>query len=116
MGIREHGPKVVPGGVLFRVWAPKTRRVAVRIGGADQPLSAAGDGWFEGEVRGAGDGTRYALVVDGGTVRPDPASWRQPDGPHGESQVFDPSRFAWTDAGWRGLPLEALAFYELHVG
>jgi maltooligosyltrehalose trehalohydrolase len=67
-------------------------------------------------VRGLGDGDAYALVRDGGPARPDPASRRQPEGVHGPSALFDPRRHAWTDAGWRGLPLEALVFYELHVG
>jgi maltooligosyltrehalose trehalohydrolase len=30
--------------------------------------------------------------------------------------VVDPAGFAWTDAGWRGIPPERLVIYELHVG
>jgi len=30
--------------------------------------------------------------------------------------VVDPHRFRWLDQGWRGIPLEDLAIYELHVG
>src|SRR5512143_1789665 len=104
----EHGPVILPGGVRFRVWAPKTRRVAVRTGGADHPLARGDGGWFEAFVPGIGDGARYALVLEGGAVRPDPASRRQPDGVHGSSQLFDPGRHAWTDAGWRGLAIEEL--------
>jgi maltooligosyltrehalose trehalohydrolase len=40
----------------------------------------------------------------------------QPDGPHGVSQVVDPSRFSWADAGWRGIPREQLVIYEMHIG
>jgi maltooligosyltrehalose trehalohydrolase len=98
------------------VWAPKAQRVEVRTGGADHPLAAAGDGWFEGIVAGAADGARYAFVLDGGEPRPDPASARQPEGVHGPSQVFDAARHAWGDAAWRGVPLERLVFYELHPG
>jgi maltooligosyltrehalose trehalohydrolase len=100
----------------LRVWAPKAQRLAVRSGGDDHPLAPAGDGWFEGELAGAGHGTRYALVVDGARVRPDPASRRQPEGVHGPSEVFDASRHAWSDGAWRGIAREALVFYELHVG
>ncbi len=116
MPAREHGPTVVPGGVRFRVWAPKAQRVAVRTGGVDHPLAHARSGWFDGSVPGPGEATRYALVVDGGEARPDPASARQPEGVHGPSEVFDAGRHAWTDRGWRGLPLEELVLYELHVG
>jgi maltooligosyltrehalose trehalohydrolase len=111
-----HGPSVVEGATRFRVWAPRARRVAIRAGGGDHPLDAVGGGWFQGEVRGAGDGTLYALALDRGRVRPDPASRRQPDGVHSVSQVFDVRRHAWQDAAWKGISREDLVFFELHVG
>jgi maltooligosyltrehalose trehalohydrolase len=112
----EHGAIVVPGGARFSVWAPASTRIAVRAAGRDHPLAPKGRGWFEGEVRGLRDGDGYALVLDSGEVRPDPASRRQPEGVHGPSALFDPAAHAWQDAAWRGLPLEALVLYELHVG
>lgn len=112
----DHGPTVLPAGARFSVWAPSSHRVAVRAAGVDHPLTPRSRGWFEGEVRGLGDGATYALVLDGGRVRPDPGSRRQPEGVHGPSALFDAGRHAWADAGWRGVPLEALVFYELHVG
>jgi maltooligosyltrehalose trehalohydrolase len=111
-----HGPELRPAGVRFRVWAPKARSAEVRCGGEDHPLASAAGGWFEGEIAGVGDGARYALVLDGAHVRPDPASRRQPDGVHGPSQLFDPARHAWGDGGWKGLAQEDLVFYELHLG
>jgi maltooligosyltrehalose trehalohydrolase len=111
-----HGPTLLAGGARFSVWAPRTRRVKLRSGGADHPLAAKGRGWHEVTVRGARDGTEYALVLDDGRVRPDPASRRQPHGVHGPSAVFDAGRHRWSDGAWRGLPLEALVLYELHVG
>jgi maltooligosyltrehalose trehalohydrolase len=59
-------------------------------------------------------GTRYCFTIDG-TDRPDPASRLQPEGVHGPSEVVG-REFEWHDAGWRGLPIEELAIYELHVG
>jgi maltooligosyltrehalose trehalohydrolase len=114
--LHEHGPLVLPTGARFSVWAPSSHHVAIRAGGRDHPLTPKTRGWFEGEVRGLGDGATYALVLDGGRVRPDPASRRQPEGVHGPSALFDPRRHAWTDGAWRGLPLGSLVFYELHVG
>jgi len=116
MSPRAHGPSIVAGGARFRVWAPKMRRVAVRTGGRDHPLDAREGGWFEGDVGGAGHGARYALVLDDGRVRPDPASRRQPEGVHAASEVFDVGRHGWRDAAWRGIAREDLVFYELHVG
>jgi maltooligosyltrehalose trehalohydrolase len=112
----SHGPTVLDHGAGFRVWAPRARQIAVRADGRDHPLAPAGGGWFEGLLPGARDGTRYALVLEDGRVRPDPASRRQPDGVHAASQLFDAGRHAWRDAAWKGLPREELVFYEVHVG
>jgi maltooligosyltrehalose trehalohydrolase len=111
-----HGPTLGSSGVRFSVWAPRTPRLALRVAGGDRPITLKGRGWFEGAVPGIGDGSAYAFVLGGERVRPDPGSRRQPQGVHGPSAVFDVRRHAWGDAGWRGLPLEALVFYELHLG
>jgi maltooligosyltrehalose trehalohydrolase len=107
---------LVSGGALFSIWAPKTKRASIRNAERDHPLGAIGRGWFAGTVPGLSDGGEYAVVLEDGRVRPDPASRRQPRGVHGPSALFDPARHAWGDARWRGLPLESLVFYELHVG
>src|SRR5581483_6433017 len=52
----------------------------------------------------------------GGKELPDPASRFQPFGVHGPSQIVDPLGFRWTDADWKGIGLENLVIYELHVG
>lgn len=116
MAERGQGPRITRDGVRFEVWAPSQARPAIRVGGRRHRLEPVGDGWYAAEVQGVGDGTRYELVLDDGRLRPDPGSRRQPDGVHGPSEVFDTSRHAWRDGGWRGLPREALVFYELHVG
>ena len=62
-------------------------------------------------------GTLYRYRFGDGAERfPDPASRFQPLGPHGPSQVVDPTAFAWTDAAWRGVALERQVLYEMHVG
>jgi maltooligosyltrehalose trehalohydrolase len=45
-----------------------------------------------------------------------PEERRQPEGPHGPSEIVDPGDFAWTDGAWRGRGREQLVIYELHVG
>jgi maltooligosyltrehalose trehalohydrolase len=47
---------------------------------------------------------------------PDPASYFQPQGVHGPSQVIDHQSFHWNDSEWRGIPLSDMIMYELHVG
>jgi maltooligosyltrehalose trehalohydrolase len=80
------------------------------------PLTPESDGYFSGFLPGVGAGARYRYRLDGGPSFPDPASRRQPAGPHGPSEVVDPSTFAWTDAGWPGTRLAGLVISELHVG
>jgi maltooligosyltrehalose trehalohydrolase len=111
-----HGPELRDGGVRFRVWAPGGRRLAIRTGGRDHPLLDAGGGVLACDVAGAGHGTRYEVVLEDGSALPDPASARQPEGVHGPAEIFDARRHAWRHPGWKGVPLERLVLYELHVG
>ncbi len=46
---------------------------------------------------------------------PDPASYYQPDGVDGASQVVD-RRYIWRDEGWIGNRLRDYLIYELHIG
>jgi maltooligosyltrehalose trehalohydrolase len=118
---------VAQGGVHFRVWASKRQRVEVVLEGGPrhrpeaEPLGIAlepeGAGYFSGLVADAGAGTLYYYRLDGETeLYADPASRFQPEGPHGPSQVIDPSAFPWHDQHWRGLPLGGQVLYELHLG
>jgi maltooligosyltrehalose trehalohydrolase len=118
------------GGVHFRVWAPKRKRVEVVIEGGpgfadgktafELKREAAGGagaaGYFSDVVAAARAGTLYRLRLDGGDAFPDPASRFQPEGPHGASQVVDPDGFKWTDGEWPGVKIEGQVVYEMHVG
>ena len=103
-------------GVDFRVWAPARQTVEVVTPEAAVPLHPEGDGYFSGLVEHARPGTLYRYRLDGRDEFPDPASRFQPEGPHGPSQVVDPSTFWWTDTSWQGLPLEGQVIYEMHAG
>jgi maltooligosyltrehalose trehalohydrolase len=105
------------GTASARVWAPACRQVEFTIdGGAGFPLERDADGFFAGTIRGVGPGVRYWYRLDGGNLRPDPASRSQPDGPHGPSAIVDASVFEWTDAGWKGVHPQGQVLYEMHVG
>lgn len=108
-------------GTRFRVWAADASHVEVLCFYDDgtqssHALSAEGEGYFSAHVNGVAAGTRYLYRVDLGDPRPDPASRSQPESVHSASCVVDPSRFIWSDLEWRGLPLEDLIIYEVHVG
>src|ERR1041384_3063849 len=95
------------GGAHARVWAPKRKTVEfVPVGGEPIALAAEGNGYFSGGVAGSGAGAHYRFRLDGGSAFPDPASRFQPRGPHGPSEVVDPSRFPWTDRDWKGISID----------
>lgn len=103
----------------FRVWAPKSERVDVRILGPQPqrvPMRKRERGYFDATLEGVEAGSRYVYVLDHGNERPDPASRFQPEGVHKPSQVVDSRGFGWTDADWRGIALDEYVLYELHVG
>ncbi|MEO6806652.1 MAG: malto-oligosyltrehalose trehalohydrolase [Edaphobacter sp.] len=102
----------------FRVWAPRVRKVAVKIGSAVYPMHGPSErGWWSVVVEQAGPGTEYGFLLDDDAQAwHDPRSLWQPDGVHGLSRVYDQAAFAWSDAGWEAPALSRAVIYELHVG
>lgn len=102
------------------MWAPNATRMTLSLGAdnatQDIAMTAAGGGWWTAETPHAPGDLDYGFRIDGGSVRPDPRSRRQPHGVHGRSRTFDPSRHGWQDADWVGRPLAGAVSYELHVG
>ncbi|MEW2634885.1 malto-oligosyltrehalose trehalohydrolase [Streptomyces sp. NPDC048389] len=103
--------------MLFEVWAPNAEeRVTLWLEGAEHPMERAQgrDGWWVTEAP-AEDGARYGFALDGGPVRPDPRSRRQPDGPDGTSAVVDQDLYTWRQ-DWPGRGMKGAVLYELHIG
>ena len=114
---------VAGGGVHFRVWAPDHPALTLVL--EDDGRGRAWEMAMVREARGyrsvlaptAGAGARYRFRVPGtDRLLQDPASRFQPEGPHGPSEVIDPSSFAWTDAAWPGVDVAGQVLYEMHVG
>jgi maltooligosyltrehalose trehalohydrolase len=116
------GAEVQPkGGTHFLVWAPRPKRIDVVLESgpgapAIIPLKPLENGYYEGLAPNSAAGTRYRFRFDGNGSFPDPCSRYQPNGPHGSSQVLDPSTFPWRDARWPGVSIEGQILYEMHIG
>lgn len=116
------GAEMLPGGGIgFRVWAPKAERLFLELvyERKSEPLvfemMIEENGYFFCEVEEARSGMRYRYRL-GEQSFPDPASRFQPDGPHGASEIVDPTGFAWTDQDWPGVPRGGQVLYEMHIG
>lgn len=104
------------GHCAFTVWAPGKKSVTLHLGdGRKLNMEGSKTGYFSTTADNITPGCRYRYLVDEGEF-PDPASFFQPEGVHGSSEVVDHQRFPWTDGSWRGIPLGELVLYELHVG
>jgi maltooligosyltrehalose trehalohydrolase len=74
------------------------------------------EGYFAGYVSQARVGDVYRYRLDGEREFPDPASRFQPEGPHGPSQIVDPTAYQWQQTDWRGVKLRGQIMYEMHIG
>jgi maltooligosyltrehalose trehalohydrolase len=102
------------GRAEFRVWAPKARRLQLRVGEREYTLDPAGYGVHEGVVS-ARAGEDYVYVVDG-EVHPDPATRHQPAGLRGPSRLFDARALPGARDGFVARALAEQVIYELHIG
>ncbi|MBC8094923.1 MAG: malto-oligosyltrehalose trehalohydrolase [Akkermansiaceae bacterium] len=117
------GAEILPGGgVHFRVWAPRSKFVAVCVGDDRLKLETTAielapepEGYFSAHIPNAEAGMLYKFQLDSGLF-PDPASRFQPEGPHGPSQIVDPGQFAWADREWKGVARAGQVIYEMHIG
>lgn len=112
------GAQVVEKGVQFRLWAPKAQRIEVLLGSGNT-LSLSRDnktGHFTGIAPDAHPGMTYRYRVDEAKDYPDPCSRFQPEGPHGSSQIVNPSAYRWRDQSWPGVHMAGQVIYELHIG
>lgn len=117
----EVGPQRMAGGWRFTVWAPLATKLSLELPGLGLPaLDMKPDpeepGYWRIEVEGLPDGTLYGFRVDGGPLRPDPASHFQPRGVHEPSALVDHDAYRWRKSYFVPPGLSDTIFYELHVG
>ncbi|NIO20211.1 MAG: malto-oligosyltrehalose trehalohydrolase, partial [Candidatus Aenigmarchaeota archaeon] len=114
------GPHYIGNGRCeFSIWAPFLKDVAIKMVSPEErliPMSRYKNGYWKVVVDDVFPRTLYFYRLERSLDRPDPASNFQPEGVHGPSQIVDHSAFQWEDKNWRGINLENMIIYELHVG
>lgn len=101
----------------FTTWSPEADSIEVIFKEDIEPLSLhkSSRGYWEGVSEKAKPGTLYKFRINNKDEFPDPASRSQPKGVHSWSEVVS-DQFSWSDQDWKGLDLERMIIYELHVG
>jgi 1,4-alpha-glucan branching enzyme len=110
-------------GTAFRVWAPHADAVVVTgdfdgWSGTDHPLTNEGDGYWYGDVPGAGPGQEYKFHLTRGAdtlERVDPYA-RQVTNSVGNGIIYDVGAYDWQDDDFTCPPHHELVIYETHVG
>lgn len=108
------------GEIAYRVWAPLCDEVDVVFFANDGqelaslPMAQDRRGYFYVKSK-KPVSDLYKFRLNKNLLLPDPASRYQPQGPHGPSQLIS-TDYPWSDQRWKGLPLQELIIYELHVG
>ncbi len=107
------------GNCEFIVWAPFCQSMeAILVSPSSREIRMEKDdkGYWRARVEDVEPGAFYYFRIQDGRERPDPASNYQPKGVHGPSGIVDHASFPWDDADWKGIALEEMIIYELHVG
>lgn len=128
------GARYDPAATEFIVWAPLRNQVELVLlspAEAVHPMQKDEAGYWRVSIPAGGSsaqplpGTRYFFRLDGEITCPDPASFSQPEGVHGPSELIDrgaPAREEEQGAeggkkeGWTGIALSNMIIYELHTG
>lgn len=116
---------MIPGAVRqghktsFTVWAPLKKKMQLHLLQPEDKvmdMQAVGEGYWQTIVEDLPEDVCYYFRPDGKKDFPDPASFYQPEGVHGCSQVVTHEAFSWEDKDWKCPPAEDWILYELHVG
>ncbi len=103
----------------FVVWSPLLKEVALKTVSPEErliPMDRDANGYWRTYVENVFPGSFYFYRLEDGRDRPDPASYFQPEGVHGPSQIVDHGSFNWEDGTWSGIDFSQMIIYEIHVG
>ncbi len=105
--------------VTWRVWAPRAENVELVLSRSSSEeriaMNAEENGFYTMTLPDHHSGERYGYSLNGGPVRPDPATVSQPEGVHQMSALFSPADYSWKHPAPE-IQRSDLILYELHIG
>jgi len=110
------GANFYEGKCEFSVWSPFAESMMLKIDNEAPVKMEADKNNYWRLTKEVSAGSKYFYLINGNNQKPDPASYYQPDGVHGASEIIDHNSFKWTDRSWKGIPLKEMIIYELHTG
>jgi maltooligosyltrehalose trehalohydrolase len=116
--MRRAGHTYSPTQTSFCVWAPEKKTISLHIVHPEEmhiDMQKSSEGYFESVVPNLPAEAKYFFRIENEDLA-DPASYFQPDGVFGPSQIVNHAAFQWTDTHWQGIQLRDMIFYEVHVG
>jgi len=112
------GSTAVPGGAVFRVWAPTRSTAHVRgefNGWSTTPMVKDGE-HFAAFVPGATAGQMYKYYFNNSIWNTDPNAARINPTDNYNAFVTDPLSYTWQHDDFEAAPRDRLVVYQLHVG
>ncbi|HZG40701.1 MAG TPA: malto-oligosyltrehalose trehalohydrolase [Nodosilinea sp.] len=103
----------------FTLWGPELDSVELQLLPPKEEaflMEKSEEGYWTTTVENVAEGTHYLYRINGGDLRPDPASFYQPEGVHGPSAVVNPNNYTWGDTAWKNIPWSDYVIYEVHIG
>lgn len=108
------------GECRFKLWGPELDAVELQLLSPRKEaflMKKSENGYWTVTVEDVAAGAQYLYRVDQSEdLRPDPASFYQPEGVHGPSAVVDLNRYQWGDSDWQNIPWPDYVLYEVHIG
>ncbi|MGB3201228.1 MAG: malto-oligosyltrehalose trehalohydrolase, partial [Nodosilinea sp.] len=108
------------GQCRFTLWGPELDSVELELQSPKQEtvsMQKSEGGYWSATVDNIAEGTTYFYRINQSEdLRPDPASFYQPEGVHGPSAVVDLNQYKWGDDGWKNIPWSDYVIYEVHIG
>ncbi|KJR42026.1 malto-oligosyltrehalose trehalohydrolase [Candidatus Magnetoovum chiemensis] len=106
------------GNCSFTVWAPLIKTIKLNLISESRIIEMQQDekGYWNVKLNNIAPDTQYMYLIADEKIRPDMASYFQPEGVHKPSSVVNHNEFKWQDNCFKPIDIKEMIIYELHIG